>query len=101
MKRLTKAQWINLNQNNRSVLILYCEKNWPYPPTDSGSYSRLAGREGGKPSDKMRMGFEILKFSRLNYLGFYVVYYHNNITTVLELYFNQVLSSKAYFKVYF
>ena len=55
------AQWINLNWNNRSVLahdILYCEKNWPYPPTASGSYGRLA--------DEIQVGFKILKiFYRL------------------------------------
>ena len=96
------AQWINLNRNNRSVLAyqysVLGEKNWPYPSTASGSY----GREGGRLADEMRVGFEIFKILyRLNYSGFYFVYYHSNVTTVLELHFSQLLSSKAYFKVCF
>ena len=61
-----------------------------------------AGREGGRQADEMSEGFKTFKiFYRLNYLGFYFVYYHSNVTTVLELHFSQFLSSKAYFKVCF
>ena len=87
MKRLTKAQWTNRNWSNRSVLAhrysaCIVRKNWPYPATTSGSY----GREGGRPADKIWVIFEIFKILyRLNYSGFYFVYYHCNITTVLEL----------------
>ena len=27
------AQWINTTDLCQCVDILYCEKNWPYPPT--------------------------------------------------------------------
>ena len=40
-------------------------------------------------------------FYRLNYSGFYFVYYHGSVATVLELHFSQLLLSKAYFKVRF
>ena len=56
----------------------------------------------GRPADKIQVDFEILKILyRLNYSGFYFVYYHCNIATVLVLHFNRLLSSKAYFKVCF
>ena len=39
------AQWINLNQKNRSVLVQQNSVLWPYPPTTSRSYiSRLADK---------------------------------------------------------
>ena len=63
------AQWINLNRNNRSVLASRYSvlKNWPYPPTASGSYGRI-------PANKIRVDFEILKLLyRLNYSEFYIV----------------------------
>ena len=62
----------------------------------------MAGREAGRPADEMQVGFEFFKILyRLNYLGFYFVCYHSNVTTVLELHFSRLLSSKAYFKVCF
>ena len=73
-------------------------KNWPYPPTVSGSF----GREVGRLADKVRVSFENFKILyRLNYLRFYFVYHHCNVTTVIVLHFSQLLSSKAYFKVCF
>ena len=61
-----------------------------------------AGREGLRLADEMRVGLEIFKILyRLNYSGFYFVYYHCNVTTVLEVHFSRLLSSKAYFKVCF
>ena len=49
MKGLTRAQWINFNRNNRSVLASWYsvlwEKNWPNSPTASGSYGREGGRQ--------------------------------------------------------
>ena len=46
----------------------------------------------------MQVGFEIFKIlCRFNDLGFYFVGYHSNVTTVLELHFSGLLSSKAYF----
>ena len=86
------AEWINLNRNNRSVLVhrySVMGKKWPYPTTANGSYSREGGREGGRPANETRVGFEIFKILyRLNYSGFYFVCYHSNITTVLELHFS-------------
>ena len=81
-------------------MLIFCivRKNWPYPPTISGSY----GREVGRPADEIRVSFEIFKIlCRLNYSGGYFVYYHCNVNTVLELHFNQLLSCKAYFNVCF
>ena len=40
-------------------------------------------------------------FYRLNYSGFYFVYNHCDVATVLQLHFSQLLLSKAYFKVRF
>ena len=76
MKGLTMAQWIHLNQNNRSVLAcrLFCvlRINWPYPTTASGSYRSLVGLTAGRQADKMRIDFEIFKILyRLNYSHFY------------------------------
>ena len=100
MKGLTKAQWINLNQNNRSVLAhrysVLLEKTGPILP------SLVGLRQGGRAADRMWVGFKIFKILyRLNYSSFYFVYYHSNVTTVLELHFSQLSSSKAYFKVCF
>ena len=97
------AQWINLKMNNRSVLVhqysVLGEKTGPILLLLVGL---MAGREGGRPADKMRVGFEIFKFLYwLNYSGFYFVCYHSNVTIVLELHFGQLLSSKVYFKVFF
>ena len=100
MKGLTKVQWINHNQNNRSVLVCrYCvlwEKTGPILPPLVGL---MAGRHGGRRNVGEIWNFEILY--RLNYSGFYFVYYHCSVTTVLELHFSQLLLSKAYFKVCF
>ena len=74
-------QWINLNRHNMSIFYIV-RKNWPYPPTASGSYGKV-----------------IKIFYKLNYLDFHFVQYHCNVTTVLELHFSRLLSSKAYFKV--
>ena len=60
--------------------VAIVRKNWPYPPTAGGSY----GRQGGRPEDKIRVDFEILKLLyRLNYSEFYFVY---NITAILLQY---------------
>ena len=62
----------------------------------------LLGLTAGRLADKMWVGVKILKILyRLNYLGFYFVYYHCNVVTVLELHFSWLLSSKAYVKVCF
>ena len=97
------AKWINLNQNNRSVLAhqysVLGEKTGPILLSLVGL---MAGREAGQPADEMQVGFEIFKILyRLNYSGFYFVCYHSNVTTVLELHFSWLLSSKTYFKVCF
>ena len=83
MKRLTMAQWINLNWNNTEIcvgmLILCIVKNWPYPPTASRSYDRQAGR----PAVEITVSFKILKILyRLSYLCFYFACYHCNNATV-------------------
>ena len=92
------VQWINLNWNNRSVLAhrysVLGEKTGPILLLLVGL---MAGREAGRLVGRRNVvvGFEILK---LNYSGFYFVCYHSHVTTVLELHFSQLLSSKAYFK---
>ena len=49
----------------------------------------MAGREGGRPANKRQVDFENFKILyRLNYVDFYFVYYHCNVTTVLELNFS-------------
>ena len=54
----------------------------------------------GRPADEMQVRFEFFKILyRLNYLGFYFVYYHCNAATVLELHFIWLLPGKDYFKV--
>ena len=61
-----------------------------------------AGRQAGRQADKIQVGLRIFKIVyRFNYSGFYFVYYHCSVTTELELHFNHLLSSKAYFKVCF
>ena len=54
------AQWIYLNQHNRSVLAhrysVLSEKNWPYPPTASWSYDRQ--------TDEVQVNLKIFKLSR-------------------------------------
>ena len=63
---------------------------------------RQAESQGSRLADKIQVGFKIFKIIyRLNYSGIYFVYYYCNLTTVLELHFNQLLSNKAYFKVCF
>ena len=83
---------------------IFCigRKNWPYPPTASGSYGTEGGTEAGRLADEMWVGFETFRILyRLNYLGSYCVCYHSNVTIVLEWHFSQLLSTNAYFKVCF
>ena len=62
------AQWINLNRNNISVLAsrYFCivRKNWPYPPTASGSYGRQGGRQnmGGFQNFKSSLQVKLFGF---------------------------------------
>ena len=101
MKGLTKAQWINLNWKKKSVLVHRYSVLREKLVLSSHHQWVLwqATREGGRPADEMRVGFKIFKILyRLNYLGFYFVYYHSNVTTVLELNFSQLLSSKGYLR---
>ena len=73
-------------------------KKGPHPPTTSGSY----GKQAGTQVHEIQVEFEIFEILyRLNYSGFYFVYYHCNVTTVLVVHFSWLLSSKAYFKVCF
>ena len=68
--------------------------NQSYPLTTSGSYSREAGKEGGRLADEMWVSFGIFNILyRLNYWGFYFVYYHCNVSTIIELHFSQLFSS--------
>ena len=60
------------------------------------------GKQAGRQVDETRMDLEIFKILyRLNYSAFYFVQYYCIVTTVLELHFSRLLSSKAYFKVCF
>ena len=80
-------QWINLNQNNRSMLVRQYSVLWEwtghiFQPLEGLMESRQHGRSAGK----MLVGFKIFKIlCSLNYFGFYFVQYHNNFTTLLEL----------------
>ena len=57
-----------------------------------------AGRQEGRV-DKVWMGLKTFKIlNRLNLSGFYFVYYCCNVTTILEVHFSWLVSSKAYFK---
>ena len=82
------AQWINLNQNYRFMLAhqlsVLGEKTGPILlPLTGIMAGRKEGRDRDRPPDKMWVGFEIFKIlHRLNYLCFYFVCYHNNVTTV-------------------
>ena len=57
MKGLTRAQWINLNRNNRSVLVsrysVLLEKIGPILPLLVGP---MAGREGGREAGRRNTG---------------------------------------------
>ena len=71
------AQWINLNCNNRSVLVhRYSVLGGPILLLLVGLMAgREGGREGGREvsmlADKMWVGFEIFKIlCRLNYSSF-------------------------------
>ena len=56
------VQWINLNRNNRSMLAhrssVLGEKTGPILLPLVGL---TAEREGGRPADEMRVGFEIIE----------------------------------------
>ena len=97
------AQWINLNPNKRSVLVhRYFVLGEKTSTILLPLVGLTAGRERGRPADKMWVGFEIFNILyRLNYSAFHFACYHGNVTTVLELHFSQFLSSKGYFKVCF
>ena len=88
MKGLTMTQWINLNQNNRSMLVhqfsVLGEKTGPILLTLAGLMAgRKEGRDRDRLPDEMWVGFEIFKIlRRLNYLCFYFVCYHNHVTIV-------------------
>ena len=58
-----------------------------------------SGLTAGRLIDEIWVGFKILKIlCKLNYLGFYFVYYHCNVATLLEQHFSWLLSSKAYLR---
>ena len=96
MNGLNMVQWINFNQNNKSVLVCQYSalwKNWPYPPIASVFYSRQAGWQ----TDKIQVDFYFFKIlHRLNYSDKVCALF--NINVVLLLHLNQPFSSKAYFK---
>ena len=99
-------QWINFNWNNRSVLVhrfSVLEKNQPYLPTAGVSYGREGGRDLGRHT-KCRWFFENLKFCTGKAIRAFILFVITAMlrcTTVLELHFSRLLSSKAHFKVYF
>ena len=64
--------------------------------------ARWVGEQVGGHADEIWVNFKIFKIlHRLNYLDFYFVKYHCNVTTVLELHFNRLLSSNVYFMACF
>ena len=55
----------SLSEQQISVsALIFCivRKNWPYPPTASGSYGRQGGRQAGRQT-KYGWVLEFLKFS--------------------------------------
>ena len=62
-------------------MSIFCivRKNWPYPPTASGPYSREAGREKGW---KTKYGW-ILKFLRFSTGSIILIFVLCNITAML------------------
>ena len=94
MKGLTMVQWINLNRNNRSVLAHRYFVLWEKP---GPILLQLVGIMVGRQADEIQVDFESFKILyRHNYSDFQC-----NVTTVLELHFSRLLSSKAYFKACF
>ena len=94
---------MNLNSSSKSMLVhrysVFGEKSGLILLPLVGL---MAGRERGRPTDKMLVGFNFFYIIyRLNYSGFCFVCYHSNVTIILELNFTPLLSSKAYFKVCF
>ena len=71
MKRLTMAQWINLNWNNRSVLA----HQYSVLQEKAGLILQLlVGLTAGRQTGEIWASFEIFKILyRINYLGFYFV----------------------------
>ena len=79
------SQWcigINLNWNNRSVLVCQCSILWEKTGPILLSLVVL-------------WVSKFVKLYRLNYSGFCFIKYYYNVTTVLELYFHRLLASKA------
>ena len=63
-----------------------------------GQAGRQAGRQASKQADEIQVSLKIfLNSLQVKLFGLLFVYYHCNVTTVLELHFSQLLSSKAYF----
>ena len=89
-------EWIykDSESHNRTP-FLHVADPLPYPPTTSGSYSRQA--------DKILVFFKFLIFCTCYTIWAFILFntYYFNITTVLELHFSRLLSSKACFKVWF
>ena len=58
MKGLTKAQWINLNQNNRSVLAHQLQYSVLLEKTGPILQPLVGLQQGGRAADIMWVGFE-------------------------------------------
>ena len=87
-----------LTQNNISVLMLqYSVMREETGPVLLPLVGLMAGRARARQAYEIWVEFENFKIlCRLNYLAIYFVYYHCNVTTVLELHFSPLLSSIAY-----
>ena len=107
IKGLTTVQWINLNWNNRSVLVHQYSVLWEtigpiLPPQVGLTTKRQGGREGGQAGRRNMGGFGNFKLLyRLNYSDFYFVWYHCNFTAVLNLHSVGFYQVKVYFKTCF
>ena len=100
MKGFTMGQWINLNQNNRCVVVSQHlasqEKTGLILLSLVGLMAgcRQAGWQAGRQADEIWVDFEILKFSQIR---FYLIKYQcNNTIIVLAKHFIQLSQVKPF-----
>ena len=90
IKGLTMEQWINLNQNNRSVLAHQYSVLWEKTsPILLLVVVLMAQRLTGRLADNILVGFKIFKvLYQLNYSGFYLQCYYSIRTAFQSAFVN-------------
>ena len=92
---------INVLQCNKisiqTVITFIVRKNWTHTSSASGSYGRLAGRQN---MDELQIFNNSKNSLQVELFGFLLHLITSNaiLIIVLEIHFNQLISSKAYFK---